>query len=123
MKEVDRYLEIQPEDARIILEKIRQTVKKAAPGAEEVISYQMPAFRFHGMLVWYAAFKDHYSVFFIPSVIEAFKDELKPFKRTKSAIKFPMNHPLPVQLITQIVKFAAKINQEKSQLKIKVNKH
>jgi uncharacterized protein YdhG (YjbR/CyaY superfamily) len=122
MNEVDSYLEVQPEDARVILEKIRLTIKKAAPEAEEVISYQMPSFRFNGMLVWYAAFKEHYSVFFIPRVIEAFKEELKPYKLTKSAIKFPMDHPVPVQLITKMVKFGAIINYDKAQLKIKVKK-
>jgi uncharacterized protein YdhG (YjbR/CyaY superfamily) len=121
-KDIDSYLAIQPENVRVILEEIRQTIKKAVPEAEEVISYQMPAFRFHGMLVWFAAFKNHYSVFIRPNVLQVFMDELKPFELAKSAIKFPLDKPVPIQLVTKIVKFGAKVNLENAQLKSKGKK-
>ncbi len=122
IKDIDSYLAIQPENVRVILEKLRQTIKKAVPEAEEVISYQMLAFKFHGMLVWFAAFKNHYSIFVRPKVLQAFKDELKPYELAKSAIKFPLDKPLPVQLVTKIVRFGAKENLGKAQLKTKRKK-
>jgi uncharacterized protein YdhG (YjbR/CyaY superfamily) len=117
LNEIDNYLARLPVRERTILNKLRQVIRKAVPEAEEVISYQMPAFRFHGMLVWYATFKDHYSVFVRPSVLQAFINELNALELTKSAIKFPFDHPVPVRLITKIVKFGAIENLLKAQLK------
>jgi uncharacterized protein YdhG (YjbR/CyaY superfamily) len=118
-KNVDEYLDTLHEDARIILEQLRGIIKKAVPEAEEVISYNMPAFKFHGMLVWFAAFKNHYSIFMRPRILEIFKDELKPYESTKATIKFSLDKPLPVRFVTKIIKFGAKENLEKSRLKIK----
>jgi uncharacterized protein YdhG (YjbR/CyaY superfamily) len=115
--EIDNYIARLPVRERIILNKLRQVIRKAVPDAEEVISYQMPAFRFHGMLVWYATFKNHYSVFVRPSVLQAFSNELNALELTKSAIKFTFDHPVPVRLITKIVKFGAIENLLKAQLK------
>lgn len=120
-KNIDEYLDTLPEKIRDIIEKIRQTIKKAVPQAEEVISYQMPAFKFHGMLIWFAAFKNHYSLF-APKALQVFKDELTSYETTKSAIKFPLDKPAPVQLVTKIVKFIAKENLVKAQLKTKKKK-
>ena len=82
----------------------------------------MPAFKFHGMLVWFAAFKNHYSLFVRSKVLQVFKEELKPYEPTKATIKFPLDKPVPVQLVTKIVKFGAKENLEKAQLKTKRKK-
>ena len=117
-KDVDIYLLSQPQNAREPLEILRQTIKEAVPKADELISYQMPAFKFHGILAWYAAFKNHYSLF-VPAVLPYFKEELKPYALSKSGIKFPLDHPVPVELVTKIIKYAAQYNLEKQQLKFK----
>ena len=89
-KDIDAYIDLQSEIARSILSEIRQTIKKAVPEAEELISYQMPAFRYHGMLVWFAAFNHHYSIFIPRHILNLFEEELKPFElsKSKSAIKY-----------------------------------
>jgi len=123
-KDIDEYIRLQPENKKGILSEIRQTIKKAVPEAEELISYRMPAFRFHGMLVWYAAFKNHYSIFIRIHILSAFKDELISFglSKSKSAIKIPLNEPVPIQLLAKIVKYGAKVNLENAQLKTKGEK-
>jgi len=109
----DDYLNVLPSAARATLEKLRQTIRKAAPEAEEVISYGIPAFRLHGMLVWFAAFKNHCSLFARHQVVSTFEKDLEPYETTKSAIKFPLDGPVPVNLVTKIVKFAAEKNLER----------
>jgi uncharacterized protein YdhG (YjbR/CyaY superfamily) len=86
------------------LSEIRQTIKKAVPEAEELISYQMPAFRYNGMLVWFAAFKHHYSIFIPRHILHLFEEELKPFElsKSKSAIKIPIEKPVPVNLLSKL---------------------
>jgi uncharacterized protein YdhG (YjbR/CyaY superfamily) len=123
-KDIDEYIGLQSESTRGILSEIRRTIKRAVPEAEELISYRMPAFRFHGMLIWYAAFKNHYSIFIRPHILNVFKDELIPFEssKSKSAIKIPLNEPVPIQLVTKIVKYGAKVNLENAQLKTKGEK-
>jgi uncharacterized protein YdhG (YjbR/CyaY superfamily) len=123
-KYIDTYIGQQPENVRGILTKIRQTIKKAVPEAEEVISYQMPAFRFHGILVWFAAFNHHYSIFIRPHILKNFEEELKSLElsKSKSGIKIPINKPVPVKLLTKIIKAGAKTNLKNAQLKIKGNK-
>lgn len=116
-EELDVYLSGQSENVRAILEKIRETIKKAVPEATELMSYQMPAFKFHGILAWYAPFKMHYSLFVRPVVMDAFMEELKPYKLTKSAIRFPLNYPVPVELITRIVRYSAELNLDKELIK------
>jgi uncharacterized protein YdhG (YjbR/CyaY superfamily) len=118
-KDIDSYIELQPEKARGILESLRRIVKSAVPEAEELISYQMPAFRFHGMLVWFAAFKNHYTIF-IPSYLHKdFPGEVDSFELTKSGagIKLPFSQPVPADVLTRILKAKAKANLEKEQLK------
>jgi len=123
-KDIDTYIELHSENTRRILSEIRQTIKEAVPEAEELISYQMPAFRYHGMLVWFAAFNHHYSIFIPRQILNLFQEELKPFElsKSKSAIKIPLDKPVPVQLLSKIIKSGAKANLEKVQLKIKEGK-
>jgi len=117
--DIDAYISGFPEAIRKLLQEIRDTIKKAAPEAEEVISYGMPAFRQKGMLVWFAAFKNHIGFYPIPSGIEAFKEELTAFKGTKGSIHFPLDKPLPVELIFRIVSFRLTENIQKETAKIK----
>ena len=100
IKDIDTYLSLQPENVQSKLEKLRQIIKAAAPDAEEVISYGMPAFRLNGMLVYFAGFKNHYS--FFPgnaSLIANMEEELKGYKTSKGTIQFELDKPLPVALI------------------------
>ena len=114
---IDEYIRGFPEEVQEILQKIRLTIKKAAPEAEEVISYQMPTFRLNGNLVHFAAFKDHIGFYPIPSGIEAFKEELAPYKGGKGSVQFPINGTIPYSLITKIVRFRVMENLEKKQKK------
>jgi uncharacterized protein YdhG (YjbR/CyaY superfamily) len=114
---IDEYIKEQPAGVRPIMEKLRQIVKKHAPEAQEVISYGMPAYKLHGMLLYFAAFTHHYSLFAFPSAIVAFKDKLKGYELSKGTIKFPLDKPVPVKLITEIVKFKVQENVNKHFLK------
>ena len=116
-KNFDEYIKSQTPQAKTVIKQLRQTIKKAAPEAEDVISYGMPAFKFHGMLLYYAAFKDHYSLFPFSGSIEAFKDKLKAYETSKGTIKFLYEKPLPVKLITAIVKYRVQENRDKAELK------
>ena len=116
-KTVDEYLSALPKKARDILKALRQTIKQAAPEAEEMISYQMPAFKFHKMLVYYAAHKVH--IGFYPAsrtVREVFKDELATHATSKGTIRFPMDKPIPLSLVKKIVKHRVNENLEKVNL-------
>ena len=112
-EDIDSYIAEQVPDVRIRLEQIRQVVKTSAPKAEEVISYGMPAFKFHGMLVYFAAFKNHIGFYALPSGNEAFQKELSAYKQGKGSIQFPLDKPVPLALIKKIVKFRVKENLEK----------
>ncbi|MEW6059409.1 MAG: DUF1801 domain-containing protein [Actinomycetota bacterium] len=102
---VEEYLAALPERQRAALERLRETIKTAAPQATEGISYQMPAFKYRGALVAYAAFKDHCSFFPMSSkLIEMHKDELKGFETAKGTIRFQVDKPLPPALVRKIVK-------------------
>jgi len=104
-KTVDEYLAGIPQPARSTLEKIRTAIRSAAPSeAAETISYGMPAFKYKGVLVWFAAFSRHCSLFPTASVVEAFKDELKGFSTSKGTIHFPIDKPLPAALVRKLVK-------------------
>lgn len=114
-KTVSEYLSVLPESSRGIMERLRSTIKKAAPEAEELISYNMPAFRYHGMLVYYAAHKEH--IGFYPGnarLIEVFKDDLVGFKTSEGTVQFPFDKPIPLSLISKIVKFRVKENAVKA---------
>jgi len=104
-KAVDEYLTGVPEPARSTLNKIRAAIRAAVPPeATETISYRIPAFKYKGVLVWYAAFSNHCSLFPTASVVEAFKDELKGFTISKGTIHFPTDKPLPTALVKKLVK-------------------
>ena len=104
-KTVDEYLARVPEPARSTLKKIRAAIRSAAPAdATQVISYGIPAFKYKGVLVWFAAFSKHCSLFPTASVIEIFKNELKDFSTSKGTIKFPTDKPLPSALVKKMVK-------------------
>jgi uncharacterized protein YdhG (YjbR/CyaY superfamily) len=118
---VDAYLAELPDDVQTLLHEVRNTIKAAAPKAEEVISYQMPAYKYHGMLVYFAAFKDHCSLFpASKNVLDVFKEELQSFKTFGGTIQFTPENPLPVKLITAIVKYRVQQNEEKKAAKKKV---
>jgi uncharacterized protein YdhG (YjbR/CyaY superfamily) len=104
-KNVDEYLARIPEPARSTLGKIRATIRSAAPAeATETISYGIPAFKYKGVLVWFAAFSDHCSLFPTGAVIEAFKNELTSYSTSKGTIQFPTDKPLPAALVKKMVK-------------------
>jgi uncharacterized protein YdhG (YjbR/CyaY superfamily) len=113
-KDVDEYLARIPEPARGTLKKIRAAIRSAVPSeTTEAISYRIPAFKYKGTLLWYAAFSDHCSLFPTASVIEAFKDELKNFPTSKGTIHFPVDKPLPATLVRKLVK--ARIAQQEQE--------
>jgi uncharacterized protein YdhG (YjbR/CyaY superfamily) len=94
LRTIDDYIRTFPEDVQVILEKMRQTIRKAAPEAVETISYQMPTFKLDGKsLVYFAAFKNHVGFYPIPSGVQAFKKELSRYKQGKGSVQFPMNRP------------------------------
>ena len=114
---IDAYIAGSPEEVRQILEKIRMTIRKAAPQAEETISYQMPTFRLNGNLVHFAAFENHIGFYPTPSGIDKFKNELSAYKSAKGSVQFPLDQPIPYSLITKIVKFRVKENLEQAAAK------
>jgi uncharacterized protein YdhG (YjbR/CyaY superfamily) len=118
-KSVDEYIATQPEDVQAILQRIRTTIRKALPGAEEVISYQIPTYKLHGAyVVYFAGWKHHYSLYpATDSLVEAFKDDLAPYKVSKGTIRFPLSQPIPVKLIESIAKFLAKEAAERTRAK------
>ena len=114
---VDDYIASQPEHVIPLLQRVRETIKKAAPHAEEVISYSMPAYKLEGMLVWFAAHSKHIGFYPRGSGIEEFKDELAKYSVSKGTIQFPLDKPLPLSLITKIVKFRVAENLQRAALK------
>jgi uncharacterized protein YdhG (YjbR/CyaY superfamily) len=101
----DQYLATVPQPARPALIKMRALIRSAVPpAATETISYRIPAFRDNGILIWFAAFTDHCSLFPTASIIASFKNELMPYSTSKGTIHFPLNKPLPRALIKKIVK-------------------
>ena len=114
---IDQYIATFPEPTKLLLRQVRENIMKAAPGAEEAISYQMPAFKLHGMLVYFAGYKNHIGFYPSGSGIVEFQEKLSEYKFSKGAIQFPLDKPLPVKLITEIVKFRVKQNEEKKMFK------
>jgi uncharacterized protein YdhG (YjbR/CyaY superfamily) len=110
---MDEYIKTFPEDVQEILEKMRRTIRKAAPEAEEAISYQMPTFKLNGNLVYFVAFKKHIGFFPTARGIEAFKKELSTYKTSRGTVQFPLEKPIPYDLVTRIVLFRRKENLEK----------
>ncbi|MBN1152341.1 MAG: DUF1801 domain-containing protein [Dehalococcoidia bacterium] len=118
-RNIDDYIAGFPPNVQEILQKVRSTIKKAAPQAEESISYQMPTFKLEGNLVHFAAFKNHVGLYPTPSGTQTFRKELSPYETGKGSIRFPLDKPIPYGLITRIVKFRAKENLERAAAKKK----
>jgi len=114
---IDEYIGTFPNDVQEILEKIRATIQKAAPDANEKISYSMPAFEQNGIVVYFAAFKNHIGLYALPSAHETFREELSKYKSGKGSVQFPLDQPMPFDLIAKIVKFRVKENLEKTNKK------
>jgi len=113
-KTVDEYLAAVPEPACSTLNKVRAAIRSVVPAdATEVISYRIPAFQYKGILVWFAAFSDHCSLFPTAAVVEAFKNELKGFTTSKGTIHFPTDKPLPTALVKKLVKARIAQNERK----------
>ncbi len=118
-KDIDEYIAGFPNEVQEILEKIRMTIRKAAPDAAETIKYQIPTFTLNGNLVHFAAFKKHIGFYPAPRGIDKFKDELSVYEGAKGSVRFPLDQPIPYDLISRIVKFRVKKNLERSEAKRK----
>lgn len=116
--DVDGYLAALPEETRGTLEKLRAAIKAAAPEADEVISYQIPAYKYHGPLVFFAAFKNHCSLYVVSkSILQTFSDELAPYKTSGTTIHFTAKNPLPATLVKKIVKTRIEENESRARQK------
>jgi uncharacterized protein YdhG (YjbR/CyaY superfamily) len=116
---IDDYIASFPKNVQTILEKIRQTIRKAAPGATEAISYQIPTFKLNGSnLVHFAAWQDHIGFYATPSGNVAFTKDLARYKVAKGSIQFPLDEPIPYDLVTKIAKFRVKETQVKKKAKL-----
>jgi uncharacterized protein YdhG (YjbR/CyaY superfamily) len=116
-KDVDKFISAYPEEVQEILNKVRATIREAAPGAEETINYGIPTFTLNGNLVHFSGFKDHIGFYPTPSGIEKFKKELSKYEGAKGSVKFPLNQPMPYELITKIVIFRVQENLAKKKKK------
>jgi uncharacterized protein YdhG (YjbR/CyaY superfamily) len=121
-KDIDGYIAGFPKEIQEILEKIRTTIRKVAPDAEETISYQIPTFTLKGNLVHFAAFKKHIGFYPTSTGIEKFKNELSAYEGAKGSVRFPLDKPIPFDLISDIVTFRVKENLERAQAKGKKKK-
>ncbi len=110
---VDSYIADFPRATQELLEKLRETIRKAAPDAEECISYAMPAYKLSGMLVYFAGYVGHIGFYPGAGGIAEFLDEITQYKYAKGSVRFPLDKPLPLKLITRIVKFRVKENAER----------
>lgn len=110
---MDDYVASFPKNVRDILEKLRRAIRETAPKAEEAISYGIPTFKLNGNLVHFAAFKNHIGFYPTPSAIVAFKKELSPFKQAKGSVQFPIDQPIPLDLVKKIVRHRVRENLEK----------
>ena len=116
-KDIDEYIAAHPREVQDSLQRIRTTIRKAAPDADETIKYQMPTFTLNGNLIHFAAYKKHIGVYPVPRGDEQFKDELARYDGQKSTARFPLDKPIPFGLISRIVKFRAKQNRKKAKAK------
>lgn len=119
---IDEYIAQFPPEIQEILQSVRKVIKESAPDATEKISYQMPTFALHGNLVHFAGYKNHIGFYPAPSGIEAFQKELSAFKGAKGSVQFPLDKPMPYDLISRIVKYRAAENTEKANAKSKKKK-
>lgn len=114
---IDAYIASFPAPVQRQLQELRATIRAAAPGAEEVISYQMPTFRLHGNLVHFAAYAGHIGFYPAPSGIAAFQERLSRYKGAKGSVQFPLGEPLPLDLVAEIVRFRMAENRAAAELK------
>jgi len=116
-KTIDEYIARFPKDVRDVLEELRRVIRESAPKAEETISYGIPTFDLNGRhLVHFAAYKNHVGFYPTPSAIEAFKKELSAFRTSKGTVQFPLDKPIPFDLVKKIVKFRVKENESKRKI-------
>ena len=121
-KDIDEFIAGFPADVQKVLKKVRTTIRKAAPKAEETINYGIPTFTLNGNLVHFSAFKHHIGFYPTPSGIEKFKKELSAYEGAKGSVKFPLDQPTPYDLIAKIVKFRVEENLKKAEAKGKKKK-
>ena len=114
---IDQYIAAFPTETRRVLEHLRAAIWSAAPGATELISYGMPAFSLDGMLVWFAAHKTHIGFYPRGSGIEQFAAELASYRVSKGTVQFPLDRPLPLDLIAKIVAFRVEENRQRAAAK------
>ncbi|MHC1782296.1 MAG: iron chaperone [Anaerolineaceae bacterium] len=112
-KTIDEYIAAFPEDVQKKLRELRAVIHSAAPGAAEQISYQMPTFTLNGVLVYFAAWKNHISLYPAPVGVEDFQEDLSRYKTSKGTVQFPLDKPLPLDLVRRIVEYRMKQNLEK----------
>lgn len=118
----DEYIASFAPDVQEALQQVRSAIKKAAPDAEEVISYAMPGYKLYGLLVCFGAHAEHIGFYPTPSAIEKFRKEIANYKWAKGSVQFPLNEPLPLSLIQKMVQFRVKENKGNAALKIKAKK-
>jgi uncharacterized protein YdhG (YjbR/CyaY superfamily) len=116
---IDEYIAGFPPDVQEILQKVRATIREAAPGAEETIKYQLPTFTLKGNLVYFGGFKKHVGFYPVPTGIEAYAEDLAPYKTGKGSIQFPYDKPIPYDLITKVVKYRVEENLRNAETKKK----
>ncbi len=114
---IDEYIAGFPAEVQALLQEMRTTIRATAPEATEAISYRMPTFKLHGILVHFAAFKNHIGFYPVPSGLEAFKEELAAYKGGKGSVQFPLDQPLPLALVEKIVRFRVAENLAKAAAK------
>lgn len=114
IKDIESYIAGFPATTQVLLQQIRNAIKEAAPDATETINYQMPTFQLHGNLVHFAGYKKHIGFYPSPSGIAAFESEIAQWSYAKGSVQFPLNEPLPIELIQRIVSFRVKENLEKA---------
>jgi uncharacterized protein YdhG (YjbR/CyaY superfamily) len=112
-KTIDEYIAASPKDVQATLQKLRRVIHEAAPDAQEVISYNMPAFKQNGILVYFAAFKNHIGFYPTSSGVAAFRKDLSAYDTAKGTVRFPLDKPIPFELVSRIVKFRAQENLNK----------
>lgn len=121
-KTVDDYIKGFPADVQARLQKIRKTIKATAPKADEMISYGIAGYKYKGMLIYFAGFKDHVSVYPAPRTVEPFKTELAAYARGKGTVQFPNDKPISLDLVKRMVRYRLKENEEKAAAKTSVKR-
>lgn len=116
---VNDYIALFPPETQLLLEQVRSVIQQAAPEAQEVISYGMPAYKLKGILVYFAGYKNHIGFYPTGKGIESFKKEISGYKSGKGSVQFPLDKPIPLNLIAEMVRFRVIENMEKAEAKLK----